>query len=505
VGQVATAALLLLTLVTSVVAFGRLRSAPGERPASLPAVVATPSSEAALQTVFTTILPAALIPTAPGGRTFDFWHAVLEPGERVPIAGQSPGPQITHVVSGELTIQADGPLQLFRGTNIASGAGTVPSGTAVVLHAGDTAVYPYETAAEYANLGSTPVQVVGGQLSVGGVPGAAASLTFLDYREKYPLPALPPGPVQATLVRATLPSKGLVPAPPAGSLVMEVGAVEEVSIGENSDGSLRNISPSEATIYVLTLTPLGADSETPATGTPAVSEVTADTLVVAPVAANMVPRTSPFTWSFAHFTLPANTPPVHLVGATWDAAIEACCPGLSFEYVVDGTYTVLPEGPVQILRTNGNGTPETGKAGVEIVLGPGDSLISPSEASFEASNAGATPMELLTAVLTNRWSTTNEIPAAWVEHDEDFAYDLSPGDEPTTLRLRRATLAPQTSLPPLPNTVGLVAVTLNAEASLGKQMDGGLRNINDAPVTAYILTLEPTAEGGAAAAATPGS
>src|SRR3954453_4053346 len=165
--QLATAALLLLTLVTSVVAFGRLRGAPGEQPASLPALLATPPSEVSLETVFATTLPAALIPPVPGDRTFDIWSAVLAPGERVPIPGQSPGPQITYVVAGELTVRVEGPWQVFRGADIASGAGAMPSGTEVVLHPGDTAVYAYEAAAEYANLGASPVQIVGAQLSVG--------------------------------------------------------------------------------------------------------------------------------------------------------------------------------------------------------------------------------------------------------------------------------------------------------------------------------------------------
>jgi hypothetical protein len=179
---------------------------------------------------------------------------------------------------------------------------------------------------------------------------------------------------------------------------------------------------------------------------------------------------------------------------------------MRFEYVVAGTYTVIPDGPVQVVRADGDGTPQPSAAGMKIALGPGDALLSPSETTFTATNAGTTPVELLTAVLTNRWSTTEQIPAAWVEHDQDDAYDLSLADASAiTLRLQRATLAPQTSLPPLTDTAGLVAVTLDAEASLGKQMDGGLRNISSAPVTAYILDLEVLEEGGATPATTPAS
>jgi quercetin dioxygenase-like cupin family protein len=262
-GQVATAALLLLTIVTSVVAVGWMRGAPEERPASLPAVlVATPAPENAVATLFSATLPAEMIPTEPGDRTFNVWHVELEPGARVPMTGQLPGPQITHVVAGELTLRVDGPLAVLRGGGIDAMEEQVPPGTEVVLQPGDTAVYAYDSPAEYANLGTTPVRAVGGDLGVGVVPGAPVPLTFIDYGEKYPLPALPPGPVQATIVQATLPPDGLFPAPPAGSLTLAVGE-SDISLGENTDGSLRNVNPREVTIYVLTLAPAGEAADTP--------------------------------------------------------------------------------------------------------------------------------------------------------------------------------------------------------------------------------------------------
>jgi quercetin dioxygenase-like cupin family protein len=262
-GQVATAALVLLTLATGIIAFGWMRGAPEERPASLPAVlIATPSPEAAQEILFSAILPAEMIPSAPGDRTFNVWHVELEPGARVPISGQLPGPQMTHVVTGELTVRVDGPLAVYRGGGIGAKEEQVPPGTEVVLQPGDTAVYAYDSPAEYANLGASPVRVVGGELGVGVMPGAAVPLTFIDFGEKYPLPALPPGPVQATIVQATLPPDGLFPAPPAGSLRLAVGE-SEISLGENSDGSLRNIYPREITVYVLTLTPAGEAASTP--------------------------------------------------------------------------------------------------------------------------------------------------------------------------------------------------------------------------------------------------
>lgn len=172
---------------------------------------------------------------------------------------------------------------------------------------------------------------------------------------------------------------------------------------------------------------------------------------------------------------------------------------------------MLPRGALRVRRgghlgAGGAETPTETPVGTEVVLGPGDALLSRGEQTFVAANPGSMPVELLPAVLTNRYGSTNTIPPGWVEHDLDGVdVDLSVSDQPTTLRLRRATLAPKTSLPPLPRTVDRVAVTLSVEFSLGRQTDGGLRNLNEEPVTGYVLSLEAAGAGspvGATAAAT---
>ena len=266
--QLATALLVLLTLGLGYLALGPNRSTPPEL-AAIPAIVAAtpPTSEAELSTVFTTTLPAAMVPTA-GNLDFLLWNVTLDANTRGPASAQSwsccPGPQITHVVEGELSIRVEGPLQVFRGTAVAQGVGEVPPGTEVTLRPGDTAVYSYDVPAEYANRRSEPVRIVGGGIFAGAVRGVpAASSHWLDYNEEYSVPLLPPGPLEATLVRATLPPQGEVPAPPAGALVLEVGASGDADIAQRVDGSLHNIGPRETTIYVLTLVPAGVGEATP--------------------------------------------------------------------------------------------------------------------------------------------------------------------------------------------------------------------------------------------------
>jgi len=259
--HLATALLLLLTLGIGILATRPLL--PGTGPTSLlPAAIplmSTPEPGPALQTLFATTLPTRLTPAA-GNLDFFVWRTTLDPGIRTSHQGQIKGFQLQHVISGELTLTADGPLQLFRGSSIASGmvsaAETMPRAV-VLLHPGDTAVFAFDQTVEYANLASTPVELVAGGLFAGHGAWLPEGFTRIDHNELYPVPELPTGPVDLTLVRAMLPPGAEVPAPPAGSLVFDVGAIEDSSIAKRPDGALRNIGPEEAAIYVLTVTPRG--------------------------------------------------------------------------------------------------------------------------------------------------------------------------------------------------------------------------------------------------------
>jgi hypothetical protein len=269
-GALATAALVLLTLLSSYGAFQRSHDArePGEA-ALIPALVGPLASPSAVTvaTLFTTVLPAERIPTAEA-RDLIIWNLRFAPGVReafgYEMAAGNTGLLITHVVAGELTLTVDGPVQVRR--NALTDATTSEwgvSGEAILLQAGDTAVFPLTGSPEFANLGSTPTQVI-----IGGYDSATlvvpafhdAGITFIDSDDTYPLAAAGSSlPVQATLTRASLPAQSVTMSPPPGSLVVRVGADEDVSIGENSNGSLRNVSPRTVTLFVLTMTPLGAD------------------------------------------------------------------------------------------------------------------------------------------------------------------------------------------------------------------------------------------------------
>ncbi len=213
-----------------------------------------------LETVFAATLPEAMIPAA-GNLDFLVWRTALPPGIRTTNTAPIPGFQVQHVLEGELTLTAERSLQLYRSDEtlgMVSGA-EVPPGTPIVLHPGDTAVYPFDQEMTYDNRSSTPAELVGGGLFSGYGGWFPAEFTLIDHNEQYPVDELAPGPVQVSLVRAMLPPEGEIPVPPAGSLVFDVGAVKESDIAKRMDGSLRNIGPEDAAIYVLTLTPLGGE------------------------------------------------------------------------------------------------------------------------------------------------------------------------------------------------------------------------------------------------------
>jgi hypothetical protein len=275
--SVVTGVLVAVTLVVAVILFRAPgESQPDDRRVGLPALLvpATPSSPEATtavsrETVLSTTLPADQVPTA-GNLDFVLWHAVLDPGQTSAFTPEEvdccPGLQITQVIAGELTLHVDGPMQLLRGSGLASGAAdaeAVAAGSEVLLRSGDTAIYDFSLPAEYANQGATPLHIVGGGVVAGSRSWPPAGMTLLDGNEEYSAPAFPPGPVEATLIRATLPPQGALPAPPPDSLILEVGAEGDASIGQGADGSLRNIGPQEETIYTLMLSPAGAASGTP--------------------------------------------------------------------------------------------------------------------------------------------------------------------------------------------------------------------------------------------------
>ena len=250
VGALATAALLLLTLGLGYAAL-QFRSFPEQESA--------PRTTAA-ETLFSTTLPTDAIPDR-GVLNFTFWRLSLDPGTSTPATPEGAccrGPQITHVLAGELTVHVDGPMQVFRGMGNALAGAEAPAAE-IVLLPGDTVIHDFSIPAEYANHGATPVELVNGGLYSGTMlnPWPFAMHLLDGSKENHRAP-LGLGPVTVSLVRATLPPDGEFPAPPPGSLLLETGQSGDASVGKDTtDNSLFNINSRAETIYVFTVEPGG--------------------------------------------------------------------------------------------------------------------------------------------------------------------------------------------------------------------------------------------------------
>jgi hypothetical protein len=264
--QFATAALLLVTLGLGVFALGPGRPNSDRftgLPVSIPApeapapIVATPKAEPNLETLFATTFAADRVPSG-GDLRVVLRRLSLPPGSETPVTpeGQSccSGPQITYVLEGELTVEANGPMQVFRSADLRLGPVQAPPGEEVVVRPGDTVVHDFAFPAAYINHGASPVQIINGGLYAGTVPSPflrhTSSLAGSAKTLQGPLPA---GPITINLIRTVLPPDGAIPAPPPGSLVVETGATTDGSIDRRQDGSLLNVGDTTETIYAFVL------------------------------------------------------------------------------------------------------------------------------------------------------------------------------------------------------------------------------------------------------------
>ncbi len=263
----AAAALIALVLLTGIVILRAGRQTL-EQGAPLPAVdgiEATVAPAATIETLFTTTLPAAQVPET-GVVQFFVWRLAIDPQTSTPATPEGSccqGPQLTHVLSGELTVHGDGPIQVFRGSDqilVAPGA----PGSDVVLLPGDTVIHDFSRPSEYANHGTTPAEIVNAGLYAGtALPFWSPAVRFLDGSQEFHQSPFPPGPVVVNLLQATLPPNGVFPAPPPGSLDLEVGQDGDASVGKNGDGSFFNIAETDQTIYAVVVEPGGRGNLTP--------------------------------------------------------------------------------------------------------------------------------------------------------------------------------------------------------------------------------------------------
>ena len=202
--QLATAALVLLTLIASFLALrGSLRlMGQEEQPASIPAI------EGASEAV---TLVAALVTTWPaGGPPFgaSIQRITFDPGA-VEEAGTADttgvGPDLFTVESGQVTVDADGPVVVTRGpADRRAEPTTVPAGTTIILDEGDQLFAPSEVSLHRRNDTSVPAGILDFHIADLEQVHRSSGVHYVRILPDKVLNASPPTPAEAALYRLRL-------------------------------------------------------------------------------------------------------------------------------------------------------------------------------------------------------------------------------------------------------------------------------------------------------------
>jgi hypothetical protein len=239
---------------------------------------------------------------------------------------------------------------------------------------------------------------------------------------------------------------------------------------------------------------------TPATPSP--SATNDETLVTVTVPAGALP--AEVVAGLNHYTVAPGSE------ATWD---WTCCSGVRLDYILEGTYAVTSAGPMQLRRAGSATDWEDVRPGTEVVLEPGDALLSRMEDSFDAVNFSSSVVNLLDVVLLVGNPGEDPVPhersglAAWEYNDLVDGQDIwlapvSVPAEPMTLRLRQTSIDATSELAAPSDSIMQLAISLDEGAVSSTQEDFAIKNYGPDPIAIYALTLEP-AGGTHTAMATP--
>jgi hypothetical protein len=228
--------------------------------------------------------------------------------------------------------------------------------------------------------------------------------------------------------------------------------------------------------------------------TPAGGPAPGETLLEVTLPADALPSWDRVTLSLSHFTVPPAS------RSTWEGRSGACCPGPKLKYLLAGSLAAVSDGPMQVVRAGGSGAMVTVPAGTEVVLAPGDTVITRNEHGDAWTNPGPTPVELLSMPVLSGFVPGPPVPGTWALRLADVREGVSLPAGAYTLRLERVALAVGAELPLPPGGLRL-AITLPDEEGyvgyVGRRSDGTIVAIGAprATVAAYVLTVEPAGAG----------
>jgi hypothetical protein len=216
----ATAALLILTVLGGFVALRGLPQlmGPDQRPLMIPAIDSTPehvlSSDAITDDI---VLRATLetlgeMPSSRAAHQLALIRYRLDPGAVQPVGKQEDtgvGLNLFTIEAGQVTVEADAPVLVTRAAaNLATAPDPMPSGTAIVLEAGDQLYAPSGVSFSRRNGGSDPATVLEFSISsVGDIWPAMMMPAGVTVDNSLPfklLTTFPTVPAEASVHRRTL-------------------------------------------------------------------------------------------------------------------------------------------------------------------------------------------------------------------------------------------------------------------------------------------------------------
>jgi hypothetical protein len=227
-----------------------------DQPAMIPAAIASPEL---LVTTHVTSLLDVEIPTQamPGGRVMGAALAHQTILADTHSTWNVPALRVEYVLAGTYRVRSDGPTQVIRAGTGASPE-TLAAGSEIVMTPGDAMVAWGATTSDYANPGSSPVELLMWMLtpddsSRDPTPkGWIANDVALE-------PQLPGsmGTARVWLTQVELEPDGLL-APPPNTLQMSItlpASMQETSaapaVATRRDGTVLNLGAAPATVYVL--------------------------------------------------------------------------------------------------------------------------------------------------------------------------------------------------------------------------------------------------------------
>lgn len=216
VGQLAAAALLLLTLVGSFLAFGLGRPERQDKAAVfIPAISGTPGTALPSGVNADVILLRATLermPSLGGTHQLALYRNRLAPGAEEPVGSQADtgvGNELCTIESGQVTVEADAPVLLTRAVaNPVAAPSLVEPGTALVLDVGDQLLAPSGVTFRRRNEGLTTATILcfsigtyGDSARIWAKPPGVTYVHGLPFKL---LSTFPPVPAEATVHRLTL-------------------------------------------------------------------------------------------------------------------------------------------------------------------------------------------------------------------------------------------------------------------------------------------------------------